>query len=62
MDAPSLQEITTFLTGNFNKKNPSYGFFAPMSNLTKVPFWTSYFGFDNFDCFFLVGFLTMFFY
>ncbi len=36
-----LREILTFLTGNFGQKNLPYGFFAPMSNLTKVPFWTN---------------------
>jgi hypothetical protein len=45
----SLQEITIFLTENFNQTNPPYGFFAPMSNLTKVPFWTSQFGPNYFD-------------
>jgi hypothetical protein len=45
----TLQEIMTFFTKNFNKKNPLYGFFAPMSNLTKVPFWTSSFGLNRFD-------------
>jgi len=38
------------------KKHPPYGFFAPMSNLTKVPFWTSQFGPNHFDKIFLVGF------
>jgi hypothetical protein len=45
----SQQEILIFLTRNFSEKNPPYGFFAPMSNLTKVPFWTSGFGPDHFD-------------
>jgi hypothetical protein len=49
MDAPSLQEITTFSTENFKYKKPPYDFFAPMSNLTKVPFWTRNFGLDHFD-------------
>jgi hypothetical protein len=38
-----------FLTENFGKKTPPYGFFAAMPNLTKVPFWTSQFGPDHFD-------------
>jgi hypothetical protein len=45
----TLQEITTFLTRNFGQKNPPYGFFSPMSNLTKMPFWTSQFGPSHFD-------------
>jgi len=45
----ALQEILAFLTQNFSKKNPPYGFFAPMSNLTKVPFWKGRFGLDHFD-------------
>jgi hypothetical protein len=62
----SLQEITASFTKNFNKKKPPYGFFALMSNLTKMPFWTSQFGLDRFDyvflvVFFLLGFLTKFF-
>jgi hypothetical protein len=44
-----------FWMKNFNKKNPPYGFFALMSNLTKVPFWTNRFKFDCFDWVFLVG-------
>jgi hypothetical protein len=52
VDYTSLQEITTFFTKNFGPKNPPYGFFAPMSNLTKVPLWTNHFGFDHFDCIF----------
>jgi hypothetical protein len=52
---PSLQEIPAFFTKNFGPKNPPYGFFAPMFNLTKVPFWTSQFGVDHFDQVFLVG-------
>jgi hypothetical protein len=44
-----------FLIGNFGKKTSPYGFFAPMSNLTKVPFWTSQFGLDHFDLGFLVS-------
>ncbi len=44
-----LQEIIVFFIKNFNKKKPPYGFFAPMSNLTKMPFWTSQFGPDYFD-------------
>jgi hypothetical protein len=31
------------------KKNPPYGFSAPMSNLNKVPFWTSQFGPNHYD-------------
>jgi hypothetical protein len=54
------------LIGNFGQKTPPYGFIAPMSNLTKVPFWTSRFGPDHFDWVLLVGlfdwvFLTKFF-
>ncbi len=45
----SLQEIQVVLTRNFSQKPPPYGFFAPMSNLTKVPFWTCRFGPDHFD-------------
>jgi hypothetical protein len=45
----SLQKIMTFLTRNFSRKNPSYGFFTPMSNLNKKPFWISCFGLDHFD-------------
>jgi len=37
------------LIGNFGQKNPPYGVFAPMSDLTKVPFWTSQFGPNRFD-------------
>ncbi len=57
-----LQEIPTFFTKSFGKNNPRYGFFAPMSNLTKMPFWTSWFGPKHFDKVFLVGFFTGFFY
>jgi hypothetical protein len=35
---PFITRNPNFLIGNFGKKNPPYGFFAPMSNLTKVPF------------------------
>jgi hypothetical protein len=51
-----LQEIMAFFTKNFGLKNPSYDFFGLMSNLTKVPFWTSHFGPNHFDQDFLVGF------
>jgi hypothetical protein len=44
-----LQEITIFLTRNFGQKNLSYDFFAPMSNLIKVPFLTSHFKLNHFD-------------
>jgi hypothetical protein len=44
----ATQEILVFFIENFSKKNP-YGFFAPMSNLTKMPFWTSKFGPNHFD-------------
>jgi hypothetical protein len=57
----SLQEITIFLTNNFDQKNLPHGFFAPMSNLTKVPFWKSRFGPNRSDYVFLVGFFTSFF-
>jgi len=50
----ALQEILVFLIENFSKK-PPYGFFGPMSNLTKMPFWTNQFGLDHFDWIFLVG-------
>ncbi len=30
-------------------KTTLYGFFAPMSNLTKVPFWKNHFGPNNFE-------------
>jgi hypothetical protein len=50
-----------FLPRTLVKKNPPYGFFVPMSNLTKMPFWISYFGPDNFDWVFLVGFSIVFF-
>ncbi len=33
-----LQEITIFFIRKYGKKYPSYDLFAPMSNLTKVPF------------------------
>jgi len=33
-----LQEIMVFLIGNCSKNKPPYGFFAFMSNLTKVSF------------------------
>ncbi len=49
LEKATLQEITIFLTKNFDQENPPYGFLAPMSNLTKVPFWTSRFGPDRFD-------------
>jgi len=29
-----------FFTGNFGQKTP-HGFFVPMPNLTRMPFWTS---------------------
>jgi hypothetical protein len=45
----SLQEIMGFLIGILVKKNPPYDFFAPMSNLTKVPFWTIQFGPNRLD-------------
>ncbi len=45
----SLQETLVFF------KNPSNMVFAPMSNLTKVPFWTSRFGPNHFEMVFLVG-------
>jgi hypothetical protein len=45
-----------FFDREFWLKKPPYGFFAPMSNLTKVPFWTSRFGLDYFDWVFWVGF------
>jgi len=38
-----------FLLGILVKKIASYGFFVPMFNLTKVPFWTNRFGFNHFD-------------
>jgi len=38
-----------FLLGILVKKFASYGFFAPMFNLTKVPFWTNQFGLNHFD-------------
>jgi hypothetical protein len=44
-----LQEITIFCTMNFDLKKTPYGFFAAISNLTKVPFLTSGFGPDYFD-------------
>jgi hypothetical protein len=50
-----MQEILAFLTENFDKKKPPYGFFAPMSNLTKVPFWTGQFRPNHFDRVFFVG-------
>jgi len=37
----SLQEIMIFFIDNFGQKNLPHGFFAPMSNLTKMPLWTS---------------------
>jgi hypothetical protein len=37
----------TNITRNHGFFDP-YGFFVPMSNLTKVPFWTSQFGLDHF--------------
>jgi hypothetical protein len=59
----TLQEILAFLTGNFDKKIIPYDFFAPMSNLTKVWFWTSQFGLDHFVLVFFIGlFLPSFFY
>jgi hypothetical protein len=45
----SLQEIMAFMTENFGQKKPPYNLFAPMSNLTKMPFWTNQFGFNRFD-------------
>jgi hypothetical protein len=45
----SPQKIMIFLIENFGQKNPPYGFFAPMSNLTKVPFWKYQFGLNYFD-------------
>ncbi len=37
----SSQEISTFFTGNFGQKTPHMVPPPPMSNLTKVSFWTS---------------------
>jgi hypothetical protein len=51
-----LQKIMAFVIGNFSQKTLPYGFFAPISSMTKVPFWTSHFGPDCFDKVFLVGF------
>ncbi len=45
----SLQEITICLIDNFGQKNLPHGFLAPMSNLTKMPLWTSRFGPNRFD-------------
>jgi hypothetical protein len=44
----ALQEIIVCFTRNFGQKTPPYGFFASMSNLTKMPFWTSQFGPNHF--------------
>jgi len=33
-----IQEIMLFCIMNFSQKNPPYGFFAPMYNLTKISF------------------------
>jgi hypothetical protein len=52
-----LQEITIFLIGKFGQKYPSYDLFAPISNLTKVPFWTSHFKLGHFDRSFWLVFL-----
>ncbi len=38
-----------FFIEKFGQKNPPYGLFAPMSNLTKVPYWTSQLKLDHFD-------------
>jgi hypothetical protein len=46
---------------NFDKKSPPYGFFAPMSNMTKVSFWISYFGLNHFDWVYLLVFSNGFF-
>jgi hypothetical protein len=45
----TLQKIMVFLTENFGLKKKPYGFLAPMSNLTKVPFWTNQFKHKHFD-------------
>jgi hypothetical protein len=45
-----------FFDKKFWSKKPPIWFFAPMSNLTKVPFWTSHFGPNYFDWVFLVDF------
>ncbi len=45
----ALQEITTFFNKEFQFKKPLIWFFAPMSYLTKMPFWISHFGLDHSD-------------
>jgi hypothetical protein len=60
----SLQEIPTFLIGNFSQKKPPCVFFVLMSNLTKSaildksiwtqPFWLSFFGWS-----FWLGFFSL---
>jgi len=53
-----LQETTTFFIRDFSQKNLAYDFFAFMSNLTKLPFWTSQFGSNHLTRSFWLVFFT----
>jgi len=50
----------SFLLENLIKENPC-DFFVPMSNLTKMSFWASWFWHVHFDWVFLVGYFDEFF-
>jgi hypothetical protein len=61
---PSLQEIMDFSTGNFDKKNPPYGYFYPhvqlhQSAILDMLIWILLFWLGFFGWFFLLGFFLL---